>query len=236
MKAITLLGDAAHCAQAGEYLRDLLTGSGVRVAMLHETGKQKPVLEADYIEISAAATTMQLAKRVALEDIWRLSDAHFFIAMNMECPHMASLFVGDAEDMVLPSNTVARLIWPGRAQMQDGTTYVLPAQEKQFVQALLERSFKPLPGLNCGKCAWKNCRQMADAIVRQEASTSDCVAEDHGVTITLDGKPLPLVGYVARTVRNVILGMVKEMKGYRNPREVCVAFRVASETDDEARG
>lgn len=225
MKAISILGDAASCAQACEYFKGLLWDMGIRPAVLHDTGTKRSFLQTDYIELASGSSSLQLSKRLSISDVMQLSDAPLLICMNVEDPHIAAVYVGELPEGEWPPNVVAQIIMPDAVHMRDGRTFATPGESKEFLKALLAVCFRPLPGLNCGKCGRNTCADMCADIVQQKATRSDCVVDGQAVTISLDGKTLPLVGFVEKMVHNVVVGMAQEMKGYDNPRDIVIHIR-----------
>jgi len=81
------------------------------------------------------------------------------------------------------------------------------------IAELVRRSAFSLAGLDCGKCGFSNCHDLAVEIVRGEKSERDCVALHPELEITIGGEPLPLVPFVSELIRNVILGILSSLKG-----------------------
>lgn len=78
----------------------------------------------------------------------------------------------------------------------------------------LEALGKALPGLNCGRCGYKDCLEMAKAILRKEASISQCVPLGYQETILeIYGESIPMVPFVQRLLKNTILGLISTLKG-----------------------
>jgi len=74
-----------------------------------------------------------------------------------------------------------------------------------------------LPGLDCGKCGYKTCQELAVAIYMKRAKWSDCLPlklkPRLETRITVNGVEVPIQPFVSRIVRNSILGMVSSLKG-----------------------
>lgn len=76
----------------------------------------------------------------------------------------------------------------------------------------------------CSKCG-KNCSELLDEIIRGEAKFTDCALNSARVSISVGGKELSLVDFVANTVYNVTVGMVKELKGYDSDGEIVIKIK-----------
>ena len=71
-----------------------------------------------------------------------------------------------------------------------------------------------LPGIDCGRCGFDNCRQLARAIYEGEEELSDCeVREQRIVDLKVNGKEVPLEYFPARFVEGGLKGMLRALKG-----------------------
>jgi len=74
-----------------------------------------------------------------------------------------------------------------------------------------------LPGLNCTKCGYSSCEEMATAMYRKDAKLNDCVPlrlrSKLKTKITIDDNEVPIQPFVSEIIRNSILGMVSSLKG-----------------------
>jgi len=79
---------------------------------------------------------------------------------------------------------------------------------------VVEKGFK-LPGLNCGKCAYKTCEALTKAIVAGKATLEECMSLNPSLTIDVDGKEFALNPFTANLCKQTILGMLSSLKGYK---------------------
>ena len=74
-----------------------------------------------------------------------------------------------------------------------------------------------LPGLNCGKCGYSSCEEMAVAIYRRKAKLNDCVTlklrSKLKTQVTINDVEVPIQPFVSEIIRNALLGMVSTLKG-----------------------
>lgn len=74
-----------------------------------------------------------------------------------------------------------------------------------------------LPGLDCKKCGYDACQEMAIAIYRKKAKLSDCqtlkLRRKLQTKIELNDVEIPIQPFVAKIFRNAVLGMVSSLKG-----------------------
>ncbi len=90
----------------------------------------------------------------------------------------------------------------------------------RLVDLIEKKVFPKIPELNCGKCGFGNCRNFAVAVLKGETSFEKCVASSSNVRIKINGRDIPLSPFPERVVRNVILGVVSSLKGYRERGKV----------------
>ena len=92
---------------------------------------------------------------------------------------------------------------------------------------LVERKvYELLPDFDpqcCSACGC-DCRKLGVKILRGEAKRSDCVA-DRGATLHIDGRPIDMVPFVQNVLRGTILGVVRELDGYKDGAEIKIQFR-----------
>ncbi len=85
---------------------------------------------------------------------------------------------------------------------------------RQLADLVEERAFK-LPALDCGGCGHETCYDLAREIVSGRRSAADCVSLEPAVTVTINGKPLPLNPFIADLIRGAMLGLLSQLKGFK---------------------
>lgn len=92
------------------------------------------------------------------------------------------------------------------------------------------RAIPLLPGLNCGKCGYPSCKELARAVLAGEEEAWSCVnLPSRNVHILLDGAPLSINPFVGRVLRNVVMGVLSTLKGVGAPESVEVKFMFEKE-------
>ena len=87
-----------------------------------------------------------------------------------------------------------------------------------------EKVFRRLPDMDpkcCQACGF-TCTALCARILRGEASRDDCVLDRPGVHLKVDGQDIPMVPFVQQLLKNAVLGVVKELEGYRHSGEIRV--------------
>jgi len=94
-----------------------------------------------------------------------------------------------------------------------------------------EKAMPLLPGLNCGKCGYSSCKELARMMLRGEAKAMRCVnLLSEETQVLVDGARLSINPFVGRVIRNVVMGIVSTLKGVEAPRLVEVRFTVEEES------
>jgi molybdopterin-guanine dinucleotide biosynthesis protein MobB len=74
-----------------------------------------------------------------------------------------------------------------------------------------------LPGLNCRKCGYPSCEEMAVAIYKKKAKLSNCVTlrlrSELRTKIIIDKVEVPIQTFVSEIIRKSVLGMISSLKG-----------------------
>ncbi len=71
-----------------------------------------------------------------------------------------------------------------------------------------------LPGIDCGRCGYDSCEELARAILQGEKKLSDCeVREQRRVMLKVNGEDVPLENFPAQFVEGGLKGMLRSLKG-----------------------
>lgn len=91
-----------------------------------------------------------------------------------------------------------------------------------------------LPGLECQKCGFDSCRELAEAVYDGKTTLDECVVlerkESVDTQLYVDGEPLPLSGFPSEMVKKTIKGMISSLKGIDDIDEV---KKIEIEIDEE---
>lgn len=91
-------------------------------------------------------------------------------------------------------------------------------------QLILDKAFEVLPLVDsdcCTQCG-KSCYDMCGDIVQGRATRSDCQLSSSKVRLTVGGKEIPMVPFVASIVRNNVLAVVGELNGFKSCQDIVV--------------
>lgn len=83
------------------------------------------------------------------------------------------------------------------------------------------KAFPFLNGFDCKSCGYKSCAEMARAIVRGDEKISKCVyMNEENVKLTVNGRGIPIKGFVQDFIARTVLGMVSSLKGVEEPKNI----------------
>lgn len=82
---------------------------------------------------------------------------------------------------------------------------------------MVTKILEALAGLDCGKCGYKTCQELAVAVYVGKAKLKDCLPlklkPRLATRVIVNGVGVPIQPFVSKIIRNSILGMVSSLKG-----------------------
>lgn len=96
-----------------------------------------------------------------------------------------------------------------------------------FIQQLHNQVIARLPQLDCGRCGYDSCDQMAQAIIKGDATIAQCNAvSDQKVQLIVNGVSVNLSAFPAKYIYNTVLGMIMPLHGATAPNNVTLEIQV----------
>lgn len=95
---------------------------------------------------------------------------------------------------------------------------------ERLVDLIEEKVYDKLPDFPeecCNGCGY-NCRQLGAMILKGKAKREDCILNRSKVKLQIDGKEVDMVPFVQNILFNTVLGVVKELKGYEQGKEISI--------------
>lgn len=95
---------------------------------------------------------------------------------------------------------------------------------EQIVDIILEKVPKILPDMDidcCNECG-RGCKGLLKAILQGDARREDCVLDKNKVALEINGKSVDIVPFVDNILYNTIIGVVKELKGYKPKDKIVI--------------
>lgn len=104
----------------------------------------------------------------------------------------------------------------------DGLTRI-----EELVDLIEKVAMVPLPDVDkefCDACGY-SCMELSERILKGLSKREDCVIDDLSTTLTINGKKIYMVPFVEKILRNTILGVVKELKGYDDMGDINLCIK-----------
>lgn len=97
----------------------------------------------------------------------------------------------------------------------------------RLVDLVEERAIAPLPDMDpkCCTACGMDCRSLLTEIVRRNRSREDCVLDRAAVQLLIGDEPVTMVPFVQQILKNAVLGVAKELDGYKEDVEITVRIR-----------
>jgi len=211
-----------------------LSRSGIRVATIKHSREQIDLKNKDtYRHLEAGALETVYISPVELITMRRVQasledavsslhvDPDLILAEGFKSsPYpkiLCSSSLEEAEEaMRRISNVVAVVI----SEHQEGEVIskeIKASSVKEILQLIKEKVaeywIKRIPGLNCGRCKYGSCKELAEAIRRGEATIRECVMRSfRSAKITIDLEEIPLGPWPQQLLCELIKGFVKSLK------------------------
>lgn len=96
-----------------------------------------------------------------------------------------------------------------------------------LIQQLHSQARALLPQLDCRRCGYDSCDQMAQAIMNGDATIAQCNAlSDQKVQLIVNGESVNLSAFPAKYIYNTVLGMIMALHGTTTPNKVTIELQV----------
>lgn len=95
---------------------------------------------------------------------------------------------------------------------------------KELVDLIEEKVYERLPDFPpecCDACGF-SCRELGSEILRGKAKREDCKILNTKVKLLVDNNEIQIVPFVEDILSNAVLGVVKELEGYKKGKEIRV--------------
>lgn len=93
---------------------------------------------------------------------------------------------------------------------------------KLLVDLIEHKVYERLPDFDrdcCGYCGL-SCRELGAKILKGQAERKDCVLDRANIKFQIGDKDIKMVPFVQNILTNTVLGVVKELKGYEEGKEI----------------
>ena len=87
-----------------------------------------------------------------------------------------------------------------------------PEEVTDLADLVEERAVMPVGSLDCAECGFDSCSDYVAAVAKGEAPGDLCKSVQGGVSMHVDGRRVPLKGFVREIVGEVVRGMTSALK------------------------
>ncbi|MCD6120595.1 MAG: molybdopterin-guanine dinucleotide biosynthesis protein MobB [Spirochaetales bacterium] len=95
-----------------------------------------------------------------------------------------------------------------------GLAFLSPSMSRKEIADYIVSSTIPfVADLDCGECGFPTCREFAGELLAGRKELSDCVPMHDDVKLLVNGKRVPLKGFVRSTLRDIIKAYIKNLHG-----------------------
>jgi molybdopterin-guanine dinucleotide biosynthesis protein B len=222
-----------------------LTGRGLKVGTLKHTAEDTP------LDTPGKDTWRHRKAGSEAAAILHEKGAALFLDRHLAVTEAVNL-LGNLDLVVLEGfktlETVARIVVPRNQEDLDALTSELNIavvdltgedlesspriptetldQAKELSDIVDQRAFPMLPGLDCHGCGYDSCKEMAKAIMDGRTSPDGCATFSPGFRLRVDGEEVSMGTFVRDITRNVVLGLLRSLKGVDTPGRVELEFEV----------
>lgn len=95
---------------------------------------------------------------------------------------------------------------------------------EKLVDLIEEKVFDKLPEFDekcCNECGY-SCMELPIKILKGEAKREDCKIDHSDTKLYVNGKEIKMVPFVQHILHNSVIGVVKELEGYKKNSEITV--------------
>lgn len=174
-------------------------------------------------------TDILFQEKLSLDEILRNYDYDFVVLEGVEDDNIPKIVTGHDEEGILQKLDNLTFAISGRISNTIDKFNSLPAINamddiEELVDLIEEKVYKRLPDFPeecCKECGY-SCRELGAKILINEAKREDCVLTKAGVKLEIDGNPIEIVPFVQNILSNAVKGVVKELEGYKEGKEIVV--------------
>lgn len=177
--------------------------------ILFQSGSEETIVVSDDFSLRYFRTT-NLASLVGMVD----SDVLIVEGFKDEAfPKLIRAKSLSDVERLLDDLAIALVIDEPEDRSFSGLPVFSPEEVEGILSVALNRSFPPLPLLDCGGCGLGSCYDMAKAILKGGRGYNDCLALASKVMLKVNSVRVPLKPFVEDVITAVNLALLNTLKG-----------------------
>ena len=160
-------------------------------------------------------TAVWTSKPLEPTEVWLIWGMDVVVAEGFkEAENTARIVVSSSREEAEELSNGLEIAYVSERDLNLGAPTVRPGDWGRLADIVLKKAFPPLPGLNCGSCGFRSCRELAEAVVSGKASPDSCrVLGD--VYLEVGGEPVPLNPFVRELLSSLVRTFVSKLKGVK---------------------
>lgn len=174
-------------------------------------------------------TDILFQNRISMDELLRFYEHDFVILENITDVNAPRIITATKEEDIDSKYDdlafcVSGMISDTREEYNDLPVIDSINNIKKLVDLIEEKVYDRLPDFPtecCDACGF-NCRELGSRILRGESKREDCKILSTKVRLLIDNNEIQIVPFVERILSNAVLGVVKELEGYKKGKEVKV--------------
>ncbi|MCI0496118.1 molybdopterin-guanine dinucleotide biosynthesis protein B [candidate division KSB1 bacterium] len=101
-------------------------------------------------------------------------------------------------------------------------------QLEKLMDLIKQKTFPLLPYVeeDCCQLCGMSCQQLVEAIVQGEKKFEDCIVKKSTINLRLDDQEIVMVPFVQRILRNTILGIASELRGWEKGKKIDIELHL----------
>ena len=191
-----------------------------------DTWKHREAGSSMIVFSTAGETSYILPEPLDLEDVLK----HISSIINPDIVLIEGLMSGEIPKIVLGGTG-------NRSDDVDREKLFENAMESILKEIKILRLLVRLPNMDCQRCGFRSCSELADAILKEEAEIEDCkqLLMKESVPfldLLVNGKSIELSPFPAAMLESGITGMLTSLKGVEHIGEVEIRYRRPDGNED----
>ena len=92
----------------------------------------------------------------------------------------------------------------------------------ELTDLIIEKVFDLLPDFApecCNACGW-GCRELCSRILKGISKRDECIILRAKVSLSIDGNPVKMVGFVQDILKDTVTGLASNLKGYKSGKKI----------------
>jgi len=117
---------------------------------------------------------------------------------------------------------VSGVVADGKKEIEGLPVIDATGQASELVDLIEEKVYSLLPDFPpdcCDACGY-SCRELGERILKGRSRRKDCILDRSDIKLEIDGKKIEIVPFVQDLLRDTLLALVSNLKGYKKEKSI----------------